>query len=92
MLKIDNYDEAAYILGEPIVHPEEVKLAYLQDHQWVLVGGMQKTKGEYSYGFRNKSTWTMWCEDLEVRRWPTGPELDQIRDEIQNNSVDKPSK
>lgn len=85
MQKIIDSDEAAHILEEPITAVNEFDLVHKDDHDWLLVGGIQKTKGVYRYGFRNKSTMTMWCRELEIRRKPTTMEWHEILELLEMN-------
>lgn len=78
MKRITDLAEVEIILQKDIMENEEMMLEDFEDHEWLVVGNIQKTQGEYEYGFRNKSGWTMWCDSLGIRRWPTGPERDQI--------------
>lgn len=93
METINTYDEAMEILHKPIVDKiESAEIAHDQPNAgWVGIGAMQQTRKEWEYGFRKKSNITVWSESLQIRRWPTGIELDSIYDNIRskNNSVDK---
>lgn len=80
MERIDNYEEVQHILSIPIQTKKESRdtADELSYHNWLVIGAMQRTLGVWAYGFRAPSNITMYCEDLDIRRWPTGQELDQI--------------
>ena len=78
---ITDTEEASELMRLPIMDKaESFELTESTFFDWEVLGSMQLTKKQWEYGFRIAAKITMYCRELELRRFPTGQELDEIKD------------
>tara|TARA_R110002096_G_C14284891_1_gene696947 strand:+ start:393 stop:647 length:255 start_codon:yes stop_codon:yes gene_type:complete len=81
MLFIEDPEEGQELIRLPIMNNKEAtELLDYTNFEWLVLGAMQSTKKVWEYGFRAPSKTTMYCKELELRRYPSSQEMDEIKE------------